>query len=357
MSRRTDSDAPTITAAYPRLLLGLLEERGLDGRALLREIGLSTLRLEEPEARVTSQQYQAIAATALALSGDPGLGAQLALRTPPTAHGSLGYAMMASATLGDALCLALRYMPLLLGNVEISLLREDEQVILRLLPGPALPPALHRYFSEALLIGLCRSGAWLLGEPALVGRLDFDYPEPAVPVPLPQCRYDQAHVQLVFPAILLARSLPMADPAALRRAREHCERELALLDAGRRDICARVRLELERQEQRFPNLEEVAARLHLSSRSLKRHLHDAGTSFRQLLGQARQRQALRLLRRPEVSLQRIALYLGYSDPTNFTRAFKRWTGEPPSDTRARLLGGQPVSRTNAKRSTNPSRFP
>ncbi|WP_146030052.1 helix-turn-helix domain-containing protein, partial [Vibrio vulnificus] len=82
--------------------------------------------------------------------------------------------------------------------------------------------------------------------------------------------------------------------------------------AGRRDICARVRLELERQEQRFPNLEEVAARLHLSSRSLKRHLHDAGTSFRQLLGQARQRQALRLLRRPEVSLQRIALYLGYS---------------------------------------------
>ena len=45
--------------------------------------------------------------------------------------------MMASATLGDALCLALRYMPLLQGNVEISLLREDEQVILRLLPGPA----------------------------------------------------------------------------------------------------------------------------------------------------------------------------------------------------------------------------
>lgn len=172
MSRRTDSDAPTITAAYPRLLLGLLEERGLDGRALLREIGLSTLRLEEPEARVTSQQYQAIAAAALALSGDPGLGAQLALRTPPTAHGSLGYAMMASATLGDALCLALRYMPLLQGNVEISLLREDEQVILRMLPGPALPPALHRYFSEALLIGLYRSGAWLLGEPALVGRLE-----------------------------------------------------------------------------------------------------------------------------------------------------------------------------------------
>ncbi len=149
-------------------------------------------------------------------------------------------------------------------------------------------------------------------------------------MPLPQCRYDQAHVQLVFPAILLARSLPMADPAALRRAREHCERELALLDAGRRDICARVRLELERQEQRFPNLEEVAARLHLSSRSLKRHLHDAGTSFRQLLGQARQRQALRLLRRPEVSLQRIALYLGYSDPTNFTRAFKRWNPRPPA---------------------------
>lgn len=82
-----------------------------------------------------------------------------------------------------------------------------------------------------------------------------------------------------------------------------------------------------------------------------------GNGISDEFGIARQRQALRLLRRPEVSLQRIALYLGYSDPTNFTRAFKRWTGEPPSDTRARLLGGQPVSRTNAKRSTNPSRFP
>lgn len=74
ISRRTDFGAPTIAAAYPRLLFGLLEGHDLDGRALLREAGLSTLRLEESEVRVTSQQYQAIAAAAFALSGGPGLG-------------------------------------------------------------------------------------------------------------------------------------------------------------------------------------------------------------------------------------------------------------------------------------------
>ncbi|HBN8232448.1 AraC family transcriptional regulator [Pseudomonas paraeruginosa] len=335
MSRRTESGAPTITAAYPRLLLGLLEERGLDGRALLREIGLSRLRLEEPEARVTSHQYQAIAAAALAVSDDPGLGAQLALRTPPTAHGSLGYAMMASATLGDALRLALRYMPLLQNNIELRLLREERLLMLRLLPGPALPAELHRFFSEAMLIGLYRSGAWLLGDALPAATLDFDFPAPPVP-PLPNCRYGQTHAQLSFPAAQLERPLPMADPAAVRRACEHCERELALLAASRRDICTRVRLELERQEPRLPNLEEVAARLHLSGRSLKRHLRGAGTSFRELLAETRQRQALRLLQRPEVPLQRIALHLGYSDPTNFTRAFKRWTGELPSSARERM---------------------
>ncbi|MDI7138729.1 AraC family transcriptional regulator, partial [Pseudomonas aeruginosa] len=83
------------TAAYPRLLRGLLEDGGLVGRALLRETGRSTLRREEPQARGRSQQCQAIAATALALIGGPGLGAQPALRTPTSAHGRLGYAMMA----------------------------------------------------------------------------------------------------------------------------------------------------------------------------------------------------------------------------------------------------------------------
>lgn len=55
MSYRMNSDVPTTVAAYLRLLLSLLEEHGLDGRALLWEIDLSTLRLEEPEARITSQ--------------------------------------------------------------------------------------------------------------------------------------------------------------------------------------------------------------------------------------------------------------------------------------------------------------
>lgn len=78
---------------------------------------------------------------------------------PPTAHGSLDYAMMTSMMPGDASCLVLRYMPLLQGNVEISLLHEDEQVTLRLLPGPAFPSVLHRHFSEAPLTDLHRSGA------------------------------------------------------------------------------------------------------------------------------------------------------------------------------------------------------
>jgi AraC-like DNA-binding protein len=80
------------------------------------------------------------------------------------------------------------------------------------------------------------------------------------------------------------------------------------------------------------SLEGVADTLHLSSRTLKRHLASEGTTFKQLLDEARKDVALRLIG-SDMSLDVVAERLGYSDLANFTRAFRRWTGKTPGAVR------------------------
>ncbi len=83
----------------------------------------------------------------------------------------------------------------------------------------------------------------------------------------------------------------------------------------------------------FPGVEEVASEMHMSSRTLKRKLQQLGTSYQKLLDELREGRAVEYLAQSGRSVDGIALALGYSDASNFARAFRRWTGKSPSDYR------------------------
>lgn len=84
---------------------------------------------------------------------------------------------------------------------------------------------------------------------------------------------------------------------------------------------------------RYPRLEDVAASLFMSSRTLKRYLQDHGVSFQQLRDQVRRVEALSLLAQGEWTLDDIARRLGYSSRSNFSRAFQGWVGQSPGSFR------------------------
>ncbi|MEL0028981.1 MAG: helix-turn-helix transcriptional regulator, partial [Perlucidibaca sp.] len=86
-----------------------------------------------------------------------------------------------------------------------------------------------------------------------------------------------------------------------------------------------------------PKLEQVADRLLVSQRSLQRHLEAQGISFRDLLDGIRQQSAINQLLRTDHSLKEIAFLLGFSNQSNFSNAFKRWTGASPGEYRASHL--------------------
>ncbi|MBK6757022.1 MAG: helix-turn-helix domain-containing protein [Moraxellaceae bacterium] len=108
----------------------------------------------------------------------------------------------------------------------------------------------------------------------------------------------------------------MADPVAAKLAAEQCERELALFDSSD-DISTQVRAMLHHQQGYYPQLEQVAQRLFMSSRTLKRRLQQSGLGFQQLLDEARKRDAIKLLQNTPLTIEQIAQRLRLYRPCQF----------------------------------------
>jgi len=95
----------------------------------------------------------------------------------------------------------------------------------------------------------------------------------------------------------------------------------------------RVRAALSDPDQPIARLPTLAKRLAMSERTLKRRLQAHGTSYSRLVDSARRERAITLLLVPSVTVQRVATSIGYTDPANFARAFRKWTGQTPSNYR------------------------
>jgi len=146
-------------------------------------------------------------------------------------------------------------------------------------------------------------------------------------------RFDQPVNQLVADAAALQWQLATADRLTLRLAREQCEKELDAL--CREDLIVdRVRRALS-TEAGFRTVAQVAAAVHMSTRTLKRRLAEQGATFSALVDQERRDRALLLIRTAHQSVNEVAHQLGYSTLPAFIRAFSRWTGTTPTEYRRR----------------------
>ena len=126
--------------------------------------------------------------------------------------------------------------------------------------------------------------------------------------------------------------LPGADAELAAELDRLSERYLAVLETGRMSASVREILE-ELLPTGNPTLENVARVMQRNPKQIQRKLAAEGHSFRELHEQTRKAMALRFVRDPEVSLSRIAQMLGFSDQSNFNRAFRRWAGTSPGSFR------------------------
>jgi AraC-like DNA-binding protein len=327
-------EEPSIAAAHALHLADLVTRWGVTAEDLFAGTGLDAEALVDPKARVSVAALEQLATRATALTGEPGLGFYLGLQVPISSHGYVGFAAMASSTLGDALDVAVRFAPTRTNAIAFRahLGGEAAAVVLEELCPLG---AARELVVFSLLVGLQHVAEGLTGK-RMEGAADFALPEPPYigrfrHLVRGGMRFGQPENQLVFPASALSLPLSMADPVALRLARDQCQRELDELGAGA-SAAARVRslMNERRRAGGFVTLDETARALGLSTRTLKRRLADEGTDFTTLLDEQRRQRALLLLRSADLSVEAVAEQVGYSDVANFSRAFRRWSGTTPT---------------------------
>jgi len=325
---------PSIYAAQ---LLQLGARFGVSARILCEGTGIDAATLDEPDGRVTPLAFATLVSRALHLTKEPGLGFYYGLHLKLPSHGSVGLAAMTSATLRDALAIAERFVSLRTSHLTFRHYVEGDRAVLELLDN--LPQgALRPFVTESLFTALVQIARSLLGR-SLQGMAEMAFPEPPyfqgfahlLPGPV---RFRQPVSRLLFSVGLLDESLQMADEVAQRQAVLQCEKELSGLSETS-SLLASVRQQMRTRRAGFPTLTELARERHVSPRTLKRQLSAHGTSFQQILDELRRDCAVDLLESRAMTIEHIAERLGYSDASNFNRAFQRWLGMSPRAFRER----------------------
>ncbi len=326
-------DTTALPANYVLQIVDLLAPMGVPAAALFPAAGVSREQLAAPNARVPLTVANDMLRRAIEISGQPALGVLAGLQMKISHHGYIGFAAMTAKTLGEALRIAERFAPLRTTAVELQLMVEGDVAALTLVFDTELEP-LRQTALLAVSVGLVQMGAALTGK-VLSGRGEFafskpDWIEPYLPVLGENVVvFDQPVNRVVFASEYLDWPLTMSDAESSRMALEQCERELSAL-GEHASVVGRVRQLVQSPSTGFLALEDVAERLHVSSRTLKRQLAAQGTTFSDLLDGIRREKALLLLANRSLNIEQVADRLGYSDVANFTRAFRRWTNSTPS---------------------------
>ncbi|GAB3551547.1 AraC family transcriptional regulator [Noviherbaspirillum agri] len=335
---------PVFHPTYARLLCMLLRQRGVPTQSLLESVGLTWAGLVNSGRDTSFAEMRSLVLAALRFADQPALGMELGALIPASAHGPVGYAALASKDVAEAVDVITRYGRLRGRAIEFHLIRRGPQFGLQVRESFDLADV-RIPILEAVLMLIVTLFEALLGHA-------LDEVEYLLPYPAPawadrymhrlkgKVQFDAAHLEIRMPEALLAEPCLTSDAVVHASAIRDCEAALASL-AIEEDVPAQVRRHLQGRDEGYPSCEEMAAQLHMSARTLIRHLRRHGTSYQTLLDEVRKERAHWYLRHTGHPVEQIAERLGYLDTSNFSRTFRRWYGTSPKA--YRLAGAQPAS--------------
>lgn len=344
--RPAGANQPGVPAIYLLLLCDVVRSLGFDDQSLIEGLGVDRASLLDGQRRVSLQICHTAACRAVSLAGDRGLGLAYARALNVTLHGSLGMMALSSPSIGAAMEAAARYVTLRAPFLAVSTARENgregEVAVIHVQSRWDLGE-LDRFVMESMLVGLAHMAQQLLGGPLVGGEIWLTGEPPKyaetltreMPVPV---YYGSQACQLRVPAAVLAAAPRLADPTVAALAQQQCEQEFRQLFASVQSVAERLRQLVAAwpEGEPMPSLEHTAERLHMSTRTLKRRLQQEGLNYRDIIDGCLRERACTLLEEPRLAVSEIAWRLGYNDVSNFSRAFRRWTGQTPRQWR----GGQ-----------------
>lgn len=326
--------APSTIASWTAALLRAVAAQGIDGPALARAAGIDAAALDDPGARVPRAALTRLWRLAVEATGDPAFGLTASRFVTQTTFHALGYAVLASATLKEAFERIVRYRRLIGDVVDLRLEEAGDRY--RFVIDVSKPPGVPDEAVDAFAWTCVRQARLIAGRPDL-DPLAVRLRRPAPPAPDVFTRAFRVpvHFAAAENALEYARAdcdarVPSANAELARQNDAVAVAYLTRLDRTRAANRVQQAL-LEALPNGTPSKRAIARALGMSERSLQRQLAAEGTSFSDLLADARTSLARSYLEEGRLSVTEIAFMLGFADTSTFSRAFKRWTGKAPRD--------------------------
>lgn len=331
---------PTTLASWASAIARALQARGCDARQLFLQAGLDYDGIDQAETRFPLRRMTRLWALAVDASGAPPLALQIPQFVQPHTMHALGPALHSSPTLMDALLRTARYSRIVTDAADllIELHPQTVDVIYRT-PAHDIPLADAAY--EAFMATAAHIAFALSGRRDAMKRIEFRHTCSGSEAPYREhfgcpVRFGGDANRMVYDRAAADAPLPGGNERRALRHDAAAAAYLARFDA--QPYSQRVREQLIRDlPAGEPTRDTVAAALGLQPRTLLRRLAGEQTNFHALLNQTRRELALAYLREGRTAADATFL-LGFGDPSNFGKAFRRWTGMSPQQWRRRHVG-------------------
>jgi AraC-like DNA-binding protein len=343
MNPASEERAPLVPPGSARIgpicsIPSLLAEFGVDAAAVLSELDLPLELFADPERVMAYADAGRLFAACAARTGCPHFGLLVGQRCSLAGLGLVGNVAQVERDVGSALWTIVRYLPLFDRGSVLALRVADEDVslIFGILAGSI--PGIDQFYDLSIAIAF-NTVRDLCGSCWRPSRVTLPHKAPADIRPYraafgTNVRFDEAEAAIVFDRFFLGRPLAASTEAERLKLLDRAARIESMLDMT---IVERVRRCLRASlPTRWLNEDEAAAQLMLSSRVLRSRLAESASSFRAILEELRYETARQFLATSVLELNDVALLLGYSEASAFSRAFSRWSGVAPSAWRAEL---------------------
>ncbi|BCG63035.1 MAG: hypothetical protein methR_P0722 [Methyloprofundus sp.] len=326
------------SAPAVNITLQIIESYDIDPVPLLKELDIDPQKINNPNARFSYQKIDQLWLAAVTLSGDPCFGLRAAKFWHPSHMGALGYAWLASSSLHTALNRFSRYMAILTEGAVLNIDETATEISVHLQYKKISRQQPTRTDSfMAMLLAMCQANCGTDFHPSSIA---LTHAEPT--------NVDQFHALFNCPIQFNAaenrfnvakeianKPLVSFNPRLAQLSDQLVVETLAKLDKD--NIIAIVKTEIIQQLTSGKLTDaSVATAINMTQRSLQRKLQQQGTTFKFLLQDLRSELSQQYIQDSHLSLLDIAFMLGFSDYSSFSRAFKRWTGLPPSTFRDKL---------------------
>jgi AraC-like DNA-binding protein len=324
-----------ISVIFARGLIAEIENRGLDPQELLERSNIDGTRLTDLRETLSIEEADLLTRNAMAMTDDPGLGLTIGANAPENMLQVCGHLMLAQSTIREAFAALRRYSSLLAEGPTWNLIERAEVAMFTFEPAVQLGDS-TRYGVDYTLAMTTRVGQHFSPHGSSLKEVHVQHAAPIYAsryqeVFMCPVRFEMPTNALVFPREYIDRPQPHADDTVRTVLRETAER-LLQERASSRSVAQRVRTLL-RYERDLSgvNVDRIARHVGLSARALRRRLGSEGAPLSTLVDEARCRVACHELRRPDNTIKATAELLGFSEPSAFHRAFKRWTGRTPAE--------------------------